>query len=953
MDQAAGIIAKEIANPLACFVFPSAVAADLWARKTGEFTGALSIAMNRFMAWDHFKETVILAEAPGREPVSAAIRKLFAEQLVKKNSREKFFQSLIPREYAESGGIFAPSIAALLPALGYWERRLQKTETYTADGEDRDLALIKTLYAAFLEEYDLFEPSWQELKIREKNNKYYIFYPDAMEDFDEYRELLDGGAFEIVRPGPEQKKPELRWYASFRAEIRAMVLEIRRLHESEGVPYGDMAVNVPQLEELAPYLGREFFLYDIPFRLGAGRPLSGYGAGRLFTLIQNCVSGDFSFASLKALLLNTRLPWARPDLNRGLIEFGVNNNCLSAFREKGRTVDIWQAAFAISRDEVLRQYYESLKMELLAMVKAKSFLDLRRFYFAFRNSSLDMAKCGAESDRVLARCIEELSILIRLEEEYPRLAPEAPFVFFTALLGEIKYVPDQQKGGVNIFPYRVAAAAPFRCHFVINASQSAAPVVYRPLDFLRQDKRLRIGLNDTDVSGAFFRLYRAPALGARRDFQYYSAAAEALSGPAIPHSFFAPEEGGWTGEPLRPPGGDPFYMEKDWWARGGYRPPAAEKTTPPGAAEFPPRLFPVQQTGFRRWSSLLPDDQGRRFRLSMERFPQSWPFLPQVRWRIQAAQWSPEPETAEGAAPKLHLRVSATSLNAFSYCPLFWFFDRTLHIGDYTLEAELMDDKALGNLYHEILKNLFQRIYDRDRRFLPEHLETYCRWVEEFTGAAAQKFRAFQGPLAVPLLNAQSRSISLRIARLLETEAAYFPRYAVAALEREFSRIMQAGSIPVLLTGKLDRVSVSEDGEPVIIDYKTNIMPTKAESAVGEDGQIRNYQMAMYVRLFEEHSAAGIGGACFMSIRQNDLNAVIGKPNRKRGLSREEYQPTLDALEDGIRRFAEAVDAADFAPRPLNRSVCRSCGYKKICRTAYSLNPEPGNAAAEGAACGD
>jgi RecB family exonuclease len=946
MDQAAGIIKKEIANQNVFFVFPSGVAAELWARRAGEFSGLRSIAMNRFMAWDEFKEKAVLAEAPGKEPVSSVIRKLFAEQLIKKNAEEQFLQSLIPREYAEGGGAFVSSIAALLPALGYWDRRVRETGAGAADGEDRDFLIIKTKYAAFLEESGLFEPSWQELTIRDSQKKIFIFYPEAMEDYAEYQKPLEHhGAFKIIRLNPEEEPPRILRHDSFRGEIRALALELRRLHGEEHIPYEDMAVNVPQLEDLAPYLEREFFLYGIPFRLGAGKPLSEYGAGRLFPLIQNCVGGDFSFAALKALLLNIHLPWARPGRNRALIEFGVDNNCLSSFREQGRTVDIWQAAFAISRDEALRQYYEGLKKELRAMVTAKSFFDLRRFYFAFRNSSLDMARCGEENDRVLARCIEELSALIRLEKAYPRLTPESPFAFFLSVLGETKYVPVQKKEGITIFPYRVAAAAPFRCHFVINAAQNAASVVYRPLGFLRQDKRRRLGLEDTDVSGAFFRLYRAPSLPGRPARPYYSAAAEALSGPAIPHSFFAA-----AGTVRAPP--DPFYLEKGWWAAGGAA--AAKKTASPGPVEFPGELFPVQREGFQNWSSLVREGRPGRFRLLSDPFPPAWPFLRRLRQKLKADQWSPGTEAGEDAeagesGPKLFLRVSATSLNGFFFCPLAWFFERVLNIRDYALEAELMDDKALGNLYHEILKNVFQKIQSRDHRFLPEHLEDYRSWTRDFTEEAAQKFRAFQGPLAIPLLHAQSRSMALRIAGLLETEAAYFPRYAVAGLEQEFRQLGQAGTVPVLLAGKLDRISVSEDDEPVIIDYKTNLMPTKAESAVGEDQRIRNCQMAMYVSLFEEKSAAKIGGAYFMSIKQNDINAVIGKPQKKRGFSREEYQPTLDALGERIRHFAESVNGMDFVPRPLNRSNCRACDYKTICRTAYFLNPEPEHAAAPAA----
>ncbi|MDR2258455.1 MAG: PD-(D/E)XK nuclease family protein [Treponema sp.] len=940
MDQITGIIQKEISNRRVFFVFPSGVAAGLWARKAGEFAGVRSIAVNRFMAWDRFKETAIRAEAPGRQPASSVIRKLFAEQLVKKNAAAPFLLSLIPGEYAREGARFAPSLAALLPSLGYWERRVREAESYTADAEDRDFAAIKTAYTAFLEENRLFEPSWQDFTLRDEHNKYYIFFPEAMEDYGEYGELLENNtAFEIIRRRRNREPLTLYRYPSVRAEIRDTALEIRRLHETENLPYEDMAVNVPRLDDLAPYLEREFALYGIPCRLGAGKPLSAYGAGRLFTLIQDCVTNDFSFAAVKSLLLNIHLPWARPDRNRELIEFGVRHNCVSSFREKGRLADIWREAFKLApREELLRQYYEGLKKELAALAAAKSFLDIRRGYFAFRNASLDMSLCTEESNAVLARCIEELSGLIRLEEEYPHLTPGSPFAFFISLLGETPYVPVQGPGGVNIFPYRVAAAAPYRCHFVLNASQDAASVVYRPLDFLRQDKRRRMGLDDADVSGDFFYLYRPPMPEGAPGYCRVSASVEALSGWTIPHSFFTgPGEGEDRGliQDALPQGGDPFYLEKSWWAAGG----GAGKNA--GDAEFPPRLFPVQREGFQHWRSLLRGGSHKGFSLLAQKFPSGWPFLPVLQEEMQKTLWSPAPGTAGKDDAPQYLRVSATSLNRFFFCPAAWFFERILTIEDYSLEAELMDDMALGNLYHEILKNLFQEIHDRDGRFLPEHLGEYRTWAEKLTGEAAEKFRAFQGPLSVPLLSAQSRAIAARIARLLETEADYFPRYAVAGLERRFTVIRQVNAVPVLLVGTLDRISVSEDQEPVIIDYKTNYTPSKTGSAVGADGNLTDCQMAMYVALYEENSGAAVGGAYFMSVKQNDLTAVIGKPKRKRGFSREEYQPTLDALEAGIRGFAESVERGEFFPRPLNRETCGGCGYKKICRTTYTLNSEP------------
>jgi hypothetical protein len=949
MDQVCEIIKNEISRQNVFFVFPSDISADLWSRKAGEFTGARSIALNRFMAWDRFKEKAVLAETPGKAPVSSVIRKLFAQKLVQENAAEQFLQTLIPGAYAKNGGVFAPSLAALLPALGYWDRRVQKSEHYRADQEDQDLIRIKTRYAAFLEANGLFEPSWQELSLREGRKKYYIFFPEAMEDYGEYEELLENhGDFRVIRPGQDGETPKLRWFSSVREELRDTVLEIRRLHESEGIPYEDMALSVPQLDELAPYVRREFFLYDIPCRLGAGKPLSEYGAGRLFTLIQNCLGNDFSFASLKALLLNIHLPWARPDRNLELIEFGISHNCVSAYREKGEKKDVWQEAFKIaSREELLRQYYEALKKELLAMTRAKTFFEIRRAYFAFRNASMDMSRCSPESDKVLARCIEELSTLIRLEENYPALVPESPFAFYLSLLGETTYVPDQKKEGVNLFPYRVAAASPFRCHFVLNASQNAAAVVYRPLDFLRQDKRREIGLEDTDVSGVFFRLYRAPSFGGKKGRWYYSASGEALSGPAIPHSFFVSAGEGADGGPETQRGDDPLYRETRWWAEGGYG--AAGEPRAPEGREFPARLFPVQRRGFQNWLSLLRGGRKGRFSLLSAQFPESWSFLPSLEEKFRNSLWTSEPEGAEGGEPKPRLKVSATALNDFFACSLSWFFKRILRIEEYSLEAELMNELSLGILYHTILKNLFEEIRRRDTRFLPEHLGEYQSRAKAITEAAVTEFHPFQGPLAVPLLSAQSRAISLRIARLLETEARYFPRYTVAELEKYIERPCEIDSIPALLVGILDRVSVSEDDEPVIIDYKSNEMPAKTVSLAKEERGISNYQMAMYVKLYEEKYSVKTGGAFFVSIKKNDITAIIGKPQRKQGIPRDQFQPTLDALEAGIRCFAGALTKMELSPPLIQWNVCAGCFYKKICRTTYFLNPEPRGAGKTGA----
>jgi RecB family exonuclease len=512
--------------------------------------------------------------------------------------------------------------------------------------------------------------------------------------------------------------------------------------------------------------------------------------------------------------------------------------------------------------------------------------------------------------------VEELSALVRLEEEYPGLTPESPFNFFLEELREKQYVPVRGETGLNLFPYRVAAGAPFAAHFVLGASQQQASVIYRSLKFLRQDKRKALGLRDEDASAVFFRLYRPGSFKtARGDFvshTFISASERTFSGWAIPHSRFA-------GRTLRmsPPPGDPFREERAWWACGG---------------AFPRRLFRVQRGGFERWHGLL-CPAGRADRLvmaNMLRAPleEAGGAGGLLRGRIDAVQ--------RGGAPgeKALFKVSATDLNGFFYCPLSWLWKKIFRLEGEELEARLLDDASLGLLYHEILKNLYDHIRREDRVFKPENLESYRQWAEESTARAAENYPAFQGPLAVPLLRSMARTIAGKVQTLLGIDARYFPGYTMPELEA----VLEIRTGELLLNGRLDRVSVSPEGDPVIIDYKTGKSPSKTESTETFDKALEDFQIPLYVKLYEETRGIKAGGAFFISINQEELTAVIGSPGRKRGHRREDYQPTLDALEDYIGEFAGRVLSLDFVPVEVSLKNCAGCDYRGVCRRTYSLN---------------
>ncbi|MDR3170471.1 MAG: PD-(D/E)XK nuclease family protein [Treponema sp.] len=977
MNTVLNTIAREIPHQTSRFVFPSEIAASRWARTIAGMRGIRSVALNRFLSWKRFKEQLIQAELGDREPVHQVLRKFFVEALIRKNAEAAQrsssdqealgsgiaattglpFRSLIPLDFAEGGNIFAGQITAILPALKRLKTQREAAALIGEDDEDRDFALLEREYAGFLMGHRLFEPDWERLSLEHTNHHYYLFFPETIEDFAAYEEQLrDTPAITLVTNADTESPASFFYYDSFRAELRATVLELRRLHETEGILYEDMALSVPELEDLEPYILRECSLYNIPVHSQLRQPLADQGTGRLFPLIQDCVANNFSFVSLKSLVLNERLPWRYPTLNRKLIEFGITNNCVSAYRENGHIRDVWIEAFRRSpREERLRRYYDDLKAALRAIVDAESFTELRKQYRAFQGWPWSKAAgvleqdatgtsegaavpdsaqgflcpdaCSTQGDAILGRCMEELSALVELEGEYPECIPVSPFTFYVSVL-EKQPGPLGREPGVWLFPYRAAAGAPFTCHFVLNASQKATTVLYQPLKFLRQDKRKRLGLTDTDASAAFFRLYRLEAQGAFKAYSRISAAKETVSGWVIPHSFFS----GTTVPAPVPP--DPFLLERDWWAAGGSA-GNADNQVP-----FPARLFSIQQVGFKQWRTVLEGSRAVSFNLLKGPFP-CGDYAQLVNSRITEKQRTAVSEEQQAA---VLLKVSATDLNNFFTCPALWFLQKIFNLEEFSLEANLLDDASLGMLYHEILRKVFTRIRTEDQRFEPRRMEDYRFWVRQYTNEAACQYPAFQGPLAAPILVSLSRAIARRLSRLLQTELTYFAGFSVEELETVLESV-QGG---ILLTGKLDRVSVSRDHEPCIIDYKTGTPPTKKDSTDTEAFPLKNFQMPMYVKLYEEKTSVPVDGAFFMSINQHDITAVVGKPERKQGHDREEYQPTLDALETYIRHFEQAVGRLNFSPEVIPFTDCLTCVYKNICRTTFSLNAGSSGDAAPG-----
>ncbi|EPF30406.1 hypothetical protein HMPREF9194_00723 [Treponema maltophilum ATCC 51939] len=981
-----------IDDPAVFFVFPTDIAASAWSDYALRLKKA--VALERFTAWDKFKSEAVRAEKQDKNSIPSPLRKLFVLQLLRQNAEKPFFLSLVPGEYASNPAVFADWLTSLVPCLALWKRKRSERRGLAdaersgdaegrgdagilsdvgifndvgilSDAEDADLHELEKHYRSFLDSHNLFEPAWEKPPLKDSGRRYVIVYPEILQDFEEYRPILEQSPFIELIPVPDfpvdDSVCDFYSYPNARTELRETVLRIEELCSNrtknqnpqnqnagaaELLDWDDIAVSVPDLETLAPYILREFGLRNIPVKLRSGKKLGLYPAGRLFALIKNCADESFSFDSLRSLLSENAFPWKDKTAANQLIEFGIKNNCLCSYGG----IDVWEEAFAKNGgEERALALYRKLKQAVSSMRGAPNFQKLRERYFAFRSVFFDPQKFSAEANLVIGRCIGELASLIDIEQTYPDAAQCAdPFDFFVRVLDSKEYLAQSSGGGVNVFSYKVAAGAPFKRHFILNASQDSLTLVYRPLSFLSDEKRAHLGANDTDVSALFVRLY---ALHSEYPMSV-SCSEKTFSGYTIAHNIFSSCTNRVASEISGALGADSFENEKNFLH---------------GRAPFPAFLYSVQKNGFLSWA-VSGDSKLEPVSCSLSEAAAL--SVPELKKRIDAYV-----RCAQTGA----IRVSPSNLNVFFTCPLQWLFSRVLKIAEYDPEASLVDDLSVGTLFHEIIRRVLSQLQSEriplyaENGSLPEKL---CEAVLSFTHeviASLPESCSLQkklSPLTIENFKMQEDALAEVLIAFFTEFVLWFSGYTVVSLEEPLS--FDCGGRQ--LEGKIDCVlQKAEGGDIFIVDFKTGNMPSASECLKLPGTEFKNYQLAAYMYLYEKCKCGGkpwVSGAGFFSIYQKKPSTVVGfltfaldekktNPYRKANIIERNFigedgvspvGQTFALLEEAANVYARELGDPKLSlftdPERLYRlpdgqrvpyKTCAACRYKTLCRTVYSL----------------
>lgn len=951
----AEILKKYLAAPSVVFVFPSEIAARMWQEKALDFMDEGVLPDERFAAWDQFKCEHAEKSRPGYTEIPDCARDFYAERLMERNARraaetgEPLLKSLVPRKFAEKSGVFSPWLSGILPGLEAWSEKnaerhtakhvSEKGGTEAGAGDAADLAFIKKDYQAFLDAHRTMESSWSRRFDGTGGKKYLILFPEAMEDFSDYTAVLAPASYKadartlptadtlpvfstVSVPPFNPSDTEISRHENFREEFTRIALLIEK-HLMAGAKPETIAVSLNNREVSAPYFMRELHIRGIPAVLRAGHTLGKGNAGRIFSLIKQCAVDNFSFQSLKNLLYVKTIPWNSADLPVKLIQFGIDNHCVSSWKENGAVSDIWENAFKTAgrtTDVRLAEWYKKLKRSIKAMTAAKTFSAVRSAWFIFRKDFLDVDNIKEEDDREIARCVEELTDIITLEKEYEDCLPKDPFSFFVNRLNKKVYVPKSDSGGVSVFPYRVAAGTPFDIHFVAGVSQEDSTVVYQQLKFLRRSEREKLLMsepdNDKDASEAFFSLY---SCGTHKRRLFFSSAKRAVDGYKTPHKAFY-HAGEKTGE-YTPP--DPFEEEES------------------GAPLS--RMYPVQKSGYAFHHA---QTETEHFSFLKTRFPNGCQAetIPEIEKRMQRAKIIKDGK----------VRVSSKDLHIFAACASKWFLEKILALQQPSFSAELMNERHLGLVFHSALKNLYTFIREQDGRFLSGHMDVYMAQAARMAEQSAQENIEFKGPLTAPILSTLAARITEGLEAVLREDAEKLDGAVPLLLERELS--FHSGDMEFF--GTIDRMSVSQStGTAVLIDYKSGAYP-KPKDYKPEDGTMGDFQIPMYILLAENSHDSPVAvakqqitQAWIFSIKEQKYKPVLNcaadsefseafNSKTKPFTSVEQMEPAIETVKRVSDRFRDMVRDYDFSITKFNWDECASCAYKEICRHTYAVNPK-------------
>ncbi len=331
-----------------------------------------------------------------------------------------------------------------------------------------------------------------------------------------------------------------------------------------------------------------------------------------------------------------------------------------------------------------------------------------------------------------------------------------------------------------------------------------------------------------------------------------------------------------------------------------------------------------------------------------------WDFLCQQNPRLDL-NWSTEEmdqcengirrdrgEVATEPVPYVNLRLSPSSLDSYFKCPFKFFASRALKLDDDPLLDLDIDPRSKGNLLHKICevivknkrwslseKQIMELIEDcRKKKNVPIYTEDVWQFLKPFYLKATQAFLKFE----IAWRQQHPNTETFAVEEFLKTH--------LRLTEDSFEFDAEQG-IP--FRGVIDRLDRNEQGQVVVIDYKSSTASLNQFTSWVQKGQI---QLVLYSLAIMEGVLGGekrdVVGAFYFALNKPERNlgfALAEAPedflNVKKPTSPEQFENLVKGTKQLVFNIVTDLLAGRIEPAPnkdLDEKLCEKCDWNQLCR---------------------
>ncbi len=902
-------------------VFPKEKSSAFWLADYALHHPNGAIRSDRAMSWDTFSSQFSPHHADER-PMTPMIRQLFASQLLPALKKEgDGLQYFVSQEYPETLPRFAMSVASILPQLGQVkEQVLSQVPAAMA----HDLVVLKQRYEAFLKDRKFFDPAFESVGIEYAQPQFLdkkpfvILWPDVNPRSSQFLQSIGNPTWiETWSLGNELPVPSLEVFDNQLQEIRTQLRRIEYLLQ-QGVCTHDILITCCDLQSCSDIIVGECQNRGIPLRVASGKSPLSYAAGRFFSAIKAVYDEQVSLASMKRLLLDPTFPWKDPQQLRELVSTAVD---LRIERGSFTGSDQWAVRLG-KRNAELAQLYHDLKETVrnictstngtLLRAQIRQFQD-RFFTDAQWNTTEADDPARQLSADVYSFCLQQVEELDSSLKTAGFSTYEGLYSMFLRTLERSRYVPQAQRGGIELVAYPMTAGMEVRHHFMINMHHDVTQLVDTYTSFLPETLEDASLQDEDDYTIPMLRLCGA-TLGSGG---HMSCSRHTYDGVVLPPSWFVEQLRTTSYDRSIPQVPDMFAQELVLWG--------ADPQSVDGPCTHGLQVRWFEDSSLTHYGRNDADDMASRRVLTVGDLHGVF----------------------DAQSQRLLLPISPTSLDSFSSCPFKWAMQYLMGLQEETYDVPVVDHRQIGTLMHSVYEQFFKYVTQVSGPYHESMIPEYTAKLQTIWDEQLQKLcRSADGPTPV-LAQWINHTFRDQVMQIITAELTNFEGARSSGFEQELSATLEA--IGVTIKGRIDRfillhpqgdaLKPATDIPPLqngcayaVVDYKKGSVDGKEQylNALAEHVAPPSFQLPMYARLLKEQCNAIMAIGCYFSIKDGEYSLIWSQAD-------DPVAVELDAaLETALVEMKHAVSQQDFRATP-SKEACESCSFRQVCRRRYAV----------------